>query len=316
VIEGLALAAFSIIRDLTQEPLAKAINTYVMQDEARHVAFGRLALRDYYPQLTDAERAEREEFLVEACYLMRDRFLGEEAWERLGFDVAECVSYVEQSEIMSEFRKMRVLQFQDLDPDVLSAQDEELARKLDTSRGLTEEGEAAVRRAGVDPMRAFEVEHTIRLGAEDYDHCFGCGREHPAGLHLVMEGAGSEASSRVRGWFLVTEHHQGAPGLAHGGVISAAVDEGMGFLLWLLATPAVTAHLEVTFRRPVPVGSRLELEGGVDRLEGRKIYTSMTGTIDGEVMFEASAMYLRVAMEHFQPYLDRAGMKVERPYNP
>ena len=47
----------------------QSVNAYVMQDEARHVAFGRLALRDYYPQLTDAERDEREEFVVEGCYL-------------------------------------------------------------------------------------------------------------------------------------------------------------------------------------------------------------------------------------------------------
>jgi hypothetical protein len=55
IIEGLALAAFALIRDFSEEPLSKAINTYVMQDEARHVAFGRLALRDFYPQLTQAE---------------------------------------------------------------------------------------------------------------------------------------------------------------------------------------------------------------------------------------------------------------------
>src|SRR5439155_23883178 len=65
LIEGLALAAFSMVRDYSQEPLAQALNAYVMQDEARHVAFGRLALREYYPQLTAAERAEREEFVVE-----------------------------------------------------------------------------------------------------------------------------------------------------------------------------------------------------------------------------------------------------------
>ena len=84
LIEGLALAAFGLIRNMATEPLGKAINAYVMQDEARHVMFGRLALRDYYPQLTQAERDEREEFCVEACYRMRDRFLGEEVWERLG----------------------------------------------------------------------------------------------------------------------------------------------------------------------------------------------------------------------------------------
>ena len=84
LIEGLALAAFQRIRDKAGNPLAGAVNAYVMQDEARHVAFGRLALRDYYPQLTDAERDEREEFVVEACYLMRDRFNQAEVWERLG----------------------------------------------------------------------------------------------------------------------------------------------------------------------------------------------------------------------------------------
>src|SRR6185369_17931932 len=75
LIEGLALAAFGLLRDMTTKPLPKQILAYVMQDEARHVAFGRIALRDYYKELTEQERDEREEFAVEACYLMRDRFL-------------------------------------------------------------------------------------------------------------------------------------------------------------------------------------------------------------------------------------------------
>src|SRR2546430_1186904 len=104
LIEGLALAAFATIRDQAKNRLAAAVNAYVMQDEARHVAFGRLALRDYYPQLTQAERDEREEFAVEACYLMRDRFLSEEVWETLGLPVEECVAYVERSEMMRRFR--------------------------------------------------------------------------------------------------------------------------------------------------------------------------------------------------------------------
>jgi hypothetical protein len=74
LIEGLALAAFQRIRDTSSNTLAAGVNAYVMQDEARHVAFGRLALREYYPHLSDAERDEREEFVVEACYQMRDRF--------------------------------------------------------------------------------------------------------------------------------------------------------------------------------------------------------------------------------------------------
>jgi 1,2-phenylacetyl-CoA epoxidase catalytic subunit len=196
IIEGLALAAFALIRDFSEEPLAKAINTYVMQDEARHVAFGRLALKDFYPQMTQAERDEREEFVVEACYLMRDRFMAEEVWDRLGLDVDRCMKYVDESELTQEFRKMLfsrivptvkdiglwgkkvqraygdmgVLQFQDMDPDSLSAQDEELARKLDTGRGLSPEAEAASKLAGVDADRALEVQETIRLGGESPEY--------------------------------------------------------------------------------------------------------------------------------------------------
>ena len=192
IIEGLALAALALIRDFSEEPLAKAINTFVMQDEARHVAFGRLALSDYYPNVTRAERDEREEFVVEACYLMKDRFMAEEVWERMGLDVERCMRYVDESEMTQEFRKllfsrivptvkdiglwgpkvqkayadMGVIQFQDLDPDALSAQDEQIARKLDGS-GLTDEYEASARLAGIDPARAVEVQETIRLGSDD-----------------------------------------------------------------------------------------------------------------------------------------------------
>jgi hypothetical protein len=104
LIEGVALAAFGLIRDYATNPLAKSVTAYVMQDEARHVAFGRLALRDYYPQLTAQERDEREEFVVEGCYLLRDRFLGDEVWEALGYPMAECKAWVDQSELMRVYR--------------------------------------------------------------------------------------------------------------------------------------------------------------------------------------------------------------------
>jgi|SRR5579872_568914 len=104
LIEGLALAAFQRIRDTAGNPLAASVNAYVMQDEARHVAFGRLALRDYYPKLSDAERDEREDFAVEACYHMRDRFNQFEVWERLGLPAKECAEIMMKSEMMRQFR--------------------------------------------------------------------------------------------------------------------------------------------------------------------------------------------------------------------
>jgi hypothetical protein len=105
LVEGLALAAFQRIRDYSKNPLAASINAYVMQDEARHVAFGRTALRGYYPQLTEAERREREDFVIEACYLMRDRFDQKEVWSRLGLPEDECAQAVRESETMRLFRQ-------------------------------------------------------------------------------------------------------------------------------------------------------------------------------------------------------------------
>ena len=105
LIEGLALAAFASIRDHARNPLAAAVNAYVMEDEARHVAFGRIALRDYYPQLSDAERREREEFVIEGCYHLRDRFNSPEMWERLGIDLKDALREVDGSEGQIRFRK-------------------------------------------------------------------------------------------------------------------------------------------------------------------------------------------------------------------
>ena len=104
LIEGLALAAFQSIRDKAGNTLASAVNAYVMQDEARHVSFGRLALRDYYPHLSAAERDEREQFAVEALYFMRDRFNQSEVWERLGLpaDLLNELHY--NSKQMASFR--------------------------------------------------------------------------------------------------------------------------------------------------------------------------------------------------------------------
>ena len=104
LIEGLALAAFQSIRDKAGNTLAGAVNAYVMQDEARHVSFGRLALRDYYPHLSDAERDEREEFAVEALHFMRDRFNQSEVWERLGLPAKLLDEIHYNSKQMNSFR--------------------------------------------------------------------------------------------------------------------------------------------------------------------------------------------------------------------
>ncbi len=105
LIEGLALAAFQRIRDYAKNPLCQAVNAYVMQDEARHVAFGRIALREYYPQLTAAERREREQFVIEGSYFLRDRLNSAEMWETIGIDPKDALSAHAESEGQIRFRK-------------------------------------------------------------------------------------------------------------------------------------------------------------------------------------------------------------------
>jgi hypothetical protein len=105
LIEGLALVAFQRIRDYSKNTLCRQVNAYAMQDEARHVAFGRLALRDYYPELTEVERREREEFVIEGSYHLRDRFNSPEMWERLGFDTKEVLRTLDNADGQIRFRK-------------------------------------------------------------------------------------------------------------------------------------------------------------------------------------------------------------------
>lgn len=104
LVEGLALAVFQLAYQFIDEPLMHELLGGIIKDEARHVAFGVTALRDVYPQLTEAERGEREEFCGEACELMRDRLLGAEAFDYLGLPTKECLAYGLQSPIMQQFR--------------------------------------------------------------------------------------------------------------------------------------------------------------------------------------------------------------------
>ncbi|MEU8547796.1 ferritin-like domain-containing protein [Streptomyces roseoverticillatus] len=204
LIEGLALAAFGMLRDITDKPLPKQILTYVMQDEARHVAFGRMALRDYYRQLSRAELREREEFVIEGCYLMRDRLRGEVVLTDFGIPRDEAVKLSEESAYLRVFRKllfsrivpcvkdiglwgerlqrayvgMGVLELGDASLDALMAQDEEIAEKLDARRFAEEEA-----------ARKGEVAEAIAAGAE------GAGAT-AAGAGEIATGAGEATETQ------------------------------------------------------------------------------------------------------------------------
>ena len=107
MVEGLALAAFGFMHQTTEEPLLKKLLRYVMSDEARHVAFGVLSLQEVYKDMDAKEIRERQEFTFEAALRMRDRFLRQEMWEKLGVDVKEMVKYqLEMPEELKVFQRM------------------------------------------------------------------------------------------------------------------------------------------------------------------------------------------------------------------
>ncbi|MFJ2114919.1 MULTISPECIES: PaaI family thioesterase [unclassified Streptomyces] len=132
-----------------------------------------------------------------------------------------------------------------------------------------------------------------------YEHCFGCGEAQPHGLRLVTRaGDGVNITAEFR----VKPAHQGAPGLAHGGVLASALDETLGSLNWLLRVIAVTGRLQTEYVRPVPVGALLFLEAAVTAVHGRKIYCSATGRIggpEGPVAVRADALFIEVKVDHF-----------------
>jgi hypothetical protein len=106
MVEGLALAAFGFMHQMTTEELLKKLLRYVMSDEARHVAFGVLSLQEYYRGLDAKEVRERQEFAFEAAVRMRDRFLQQETWERMGVDVKEAVKMVKESDDRPIFQQL------------------------------------------------------------------------------------------------------------------------------------------------------------------------------------------------------------------
>ncbi len=105
--------------------------------------------------------------------------------------------------------------------------------------------------------------------------------------------------------FEVTEHHQGAVGLAHGGLLATAFDEVLGSLNWLLQAPAVTARLETNFKKPVQVGKVLHVDAQIIGQQGRKVFAQAIGHLDGpqgEVAATADALFIQVPLEHFRDH--------------
>jgi hypothetical protein len=160
VIESLALAAFGNMLRSTDEPLLRKLLRYVMSDEARHVAFGVLSLKEYYGQLSEAELEEREEFLLEATLNSRARSTTPEIWERMGTSVDVVLPFLQESARKSKIDPLKSFQrgfFAKLVPNV---------RKL----GLLDEKRGRLREKwGEAGLLDFEFADDTGSDYEEYD---------------------------------------------------------------------------------------------------------------------------------------------------
>ena len=126
--------------------------------------------------------------------------------------------------------------------------------------------------------------------------CFGCG-DTADGLGLRFRVT---APSTVGAEVTLDERHQGAPGIAHGGMVALLFDEALGYAQAFVPGRAVTANLTTDFRLPVPIGEPLRLVARLDRQDGRKLRTS--GEIllaDDRVAATATGLFVVVPAAHF-----------------
>ena len=140
------------------------------------------------------------------------------------------------------------------------------------------------------------------LGVSFEHWCFACGRQNPTGLHLDFDVSRDRATARYTG----LERHQGYDGYLHGGVVTALLDETMGWAFFQRGIWGVTARLMVTFREPVVLGDELLVSGWIVRERSRAIETKgqLERVRDGIVLAEADGLFLRMPQKR-QAELER-----------
>jgi acyl-coenzyme A thioesterase PaaI-like protein len=126
--------------------------------------------------------------------------------------------------------------------------------------------------------------------------CWGCG-ENADGLRLPKPA--EEGLEEYEAYFHFDERHQGAPGIAHGGLVAAVLDEGAGLLATWYRFPTVTARIFVRYRKAVTINTELLLRARFESSRGRRIRVRADVSDGDEILAEARAAFLHVPLEHF-----------------
>ncbi|MFI6997104.1 PaaI family thioesterase [Nocardia sp. NPDC050175] len=136
------------------------------------------------------------------------------------------------------------------------------------------------------------------------DNCFGCGPANRAGVAMLTK----LVDGRIVGDCTFDERHQGAPGLAHGGVVAAVLDEASGSVPTRAGIPAVTAKLTVNYVKPAPLHRPMTVSAHIDRRDGaRKLHIYARLELDGDLVAEADALFIVVSPDHFRTHGAKEG---------
>ena len=139
-----------------------------------------------------------------------------------------------------------------------------------------------------------------RLPTEHLPTCFGCGSKNPDGLHLSPRYEGDKVVVDVA----FDTRHEGGPGLVHGGMSAAVMDDLIGFVMIAHQNPGVTANLNVNYLRPIPLGIQLRAEAWMTSFDGRKMFAEAAAFDEQGVHYlEATGLFLSVDPQHFQDAL-------------
>ncbi len=106
IIEGLALAAFNVARQGTNDPVFKDMLYLIIRDEARHVTFGVNYLEEFIKTLSDEELEERAMFAYEACLVMRGRLMSADVYENFGWDKEDAQAFAQKADVANNFQHL------------------------------------------------------------------------------------------------------------------------------------------------------------------------------------------------------------------
>lgn len=123
------------------------------------------------------------------------------------------------------------------------------------------------------------------------NHCFACGKDNPAGMHLRFFF--DEGHHRAWCRFKLPRKYQGPPGHAHGGIIATILDEAMGKVNKLRSVIALTSSMQIEYLKPVPLGKQLLVEGTEQNIDGRRhMNAAEIRNEAGEVLARSTGVFI------------------------